>query len=246
LIAYELAGEFPNAEAYITDPVVTDELEDIARVGGHPIFPRKSIFHALNHKATAKKYAKSIGKGYNELRLVVVHLGGGISIAAHKNGRVIDVNHAVGGEGPFSPERSGSLPIIDIVKYCFHGGATEKEINKMLIGQGGLCAHMGTNSALEVSKMVEAGDPKATLIFDAMAYQVSKFIGEMAVVLKGKIDAILITGGVAYDKWFTGRIIERVEWIAPVHIFPGENEMDALAMNGPQIIEGKAEVKEYN
>lgn len=246
LIAYELGQDFPNAEVYIADPVVTDELEEIARISGHPIFPRKSIFHALNQKATAKRYAKSIGKQYNELNLVIAHMGGGISIAAHKNGRVIDVNHAVGGEGPFSPERCGSVSVIDMVKYCFHSGKSEKEIHKMLIGQGGLSAHLGTNSALEVSKMVEAGDEKATLIFGAMAYQVSKFIGEMSVVLKGKVDAIILTGGVAYDKWFTERIRERVEWIAPVHIYPGENEMEALAMNALHVIQGIAEIKEYN
>jgi butyrate kinase len=246
LIAHELGQEFPNAEAYIADPVVTDELEPIARISGHPKFPRKSIFHALNQKATAKRYAKSVGKQYSELNLVIAHMGGGISIAAHQNGRVIDVNHAVGGEGPISPERAGSVSVIDMVSYCFNSGATEKEIRKMLIGQGGLCAHLGTNSAIEVSKMVEAGDEKATLIFDAMAYQVAKLIGEMSTVLKGKVDAILLTGGVAYDKWFTERIRERVEWIAPVHLYPGENEMEALALNGLHVIQGIAEIKEYD
>ena len=245
LIADDIARELPHAKAYIANPVVVDELEEVARLSGHPALPRRSIFHALNQKATARRHAESQNKKYEALKLIIAHLGGGISVGAHKSGRVIDVNHAVGGEGPFSPERAGTVSVIDIVKMCFSGEYTFEEINKMLIGQGGLTAYLGTNSAYEVEQMVKAGDENATLIYDAMAYQVSKAIGEMAAVLEGDIDGILITGGVAYDKWFCERIRMRVHRFAPVVVYPGENEMEALAMNGYRVIRGETEVKEY-
>jgi butyrate kinase len=245
LIADNLAQEFPNSRAYITDPVVVDEMDDLARVAGHPIFVRKSVFHALNQKATARRHAQVIGKKYEELNLIVSHLGGGISIGCHRQGRVVDVNHAIGGEGPFSPERAGSVPVIDAVRLAYNGKYTEKEFTKMLIGQGGLCAHLGTNNAYEVEQRVKNGDEQAIYIYSAMAYQVSKTIGEMATVLKGKVDGILVTGGVAYDKWFVERLRERVEWIAPIYVYPGENEMESLAANALRVIKGEVEVKEY-
>ena len=245
LIADDIAKELPNAKAYIANPVVVDELDEVARIAGHPEFQRRSVFHALNQKATARRHAEHQNRNYEDLNLIVAHLGGGISVGAHRKGRVVDVNHAIGGEGPFSPERSGTLPIIDLVKLCYSGKYSHEEINKMLIGQGGLTAHLGTNSAYEVEQMVKNGDEKATLIYDAMAYQVSKTIGEMAAVLEGDVDGILITGGVAYDKWFCERIRMRVKRFAPIFIYPGENEMEALAMNGYRVIRGDAEVKEY-
>jgi len=245
LIADFIAHELPNAKAYIANPVVVDEMEDVARIAGHPAFQRRSVFHALNQKATARSHAESQNKQYEELNLIVAHLGGGISVGAHKKGMVIDVNHAIGGEGPFSPERSGNLPIIDLVNLCFSGKLTHEEVKKMLIGKGGLSAYLNTNSAYDVEQMVSKGDKKATLIYDAMAYQVSKAIGEMAAVLEGDIDGILITGGVAYDKWFCERIRMRVHSFAPIFIYPGENEMEALAMNGYRVIRGETEVKEY-
>lgn len=245
-IAEDLAKEFPNAEAYITDPVVVDEMDEIARVAGHPAFKRQSVFHALNQKATARRHSIAVGKKYEELNLIVVHLGGGISIGAHRNGRVVDVNHAIGGEGPFSPERTGSIPVIDAVRLAYSRKYTEKKFTKMLIGQGGLAAHLGTNNAYEVEQRVKNGDPHATLIYEAMAYQVSKFIGTMAVVLKGKVDGILITGGIAYDKWFVDKLREYAGWVGPFFIYPGENEMEALAMNAWRAIQGEVEVKEYS
>ncbi len=245
LIAEDLAKEFPNSQAFITDPVVVDEFDDLARVSGHPEFVRKSVFHALNQKATARRHAMVVGKKYEELKLIVVHLGGGISVGAHKNGRVVDVNHAIGGEGPFSPERAGTVPAIDLLRLSFSGKYTEKELTKMLIGQGGLIAYLGTNNAYEVEQRVKGGDVYATYIYEAMAYQVSKIIGEMATVMMGQVDGILVTGGVAYDKWFVGKLKERVEWIAPVYVYPGENEMDALAMNALRAIKGEVEIKEY-
>lgn len=244
-IAEDLAKDFPNADAFICDPVVTDEMEEIARIAGHPEFIRRSVFHALNQKATARRHSTAVGKKYEELNLIVVHLGGGISIGAHKNGRVIDVNHAIGGEGPFSPERAGSVPVIDAVRLAYSGKYTEKEFTKMLIGQGGLCAHLGTNNAYEVEQRVKKGDEHAILIYEAMAYQIAKFIGAMAVVLKGNVDGILITGGIAYDKWFVEKLKEFSGWIGNFYIYPGENEMEALAMNALRVIQGEVIVKEY-
>lgn len=244
-IAEDLSKDFPHAEAFICDPVVTDEMTDIAHVSGHPAFVRRSVFHALNQKATARRHSTAVGKKYEELNLIVVHLGGGISIGAHEKGRVVDVNHAIGGEGPFSPERAGGISVIDAIKLAYSGKYTEKEFTKMLIGNGGLCAHLGTNNAYEVEQRVKKGDQQATLIYEAMAYQVAKFIGAMAVVLKGKVDGILITGGIAYDKWFVGKLREYAEWIGPFFIYPGENEMEALAMNGLRVLQGDVEVKEY-
>jgi butyrate kinase len=244
-IAEDLAKEFPNAIALISDPVVVDEMDEIAHVGGHPLFPRRSVFHALNQKATARRHATAIGKRYEELNLIVVHLGGGISIGAHRGGRVVDVNHAIGGEGPFSPERSGGISVVDSVRAAYTGKYTEKEFNKMLIGQGGLAAHLGTNNAYEVEQRVKNGDAHAALIYEAMAYQVAKYIGTTAVVLKGQVDGILITGGIAYDKWFVGKLREFAGWIGPFYVYPGENEMEALAMNALRVIRGELEVQEY-
>ncbi len=245
LIAHDIAIELPDAKAYITDPIVVDELDDIARISGHPLFERISIFHALNHKAIAREYAKAIQKQYEELNLIVVHLGGGITVGAHKKGRVVDVNQGLDGEGPFTPERSGTLPVGALIRLCFSGKYTLDEVLKMNKGQGGLIAHLGTNDAKEVVKRIEAGDLKAKMIYDAMAYQVAKYIGEMYAVLKCEVDAILITGGIAYDKKFVSFIQEYVHKIAPVHVFPGEDEMHALAMNGLLLIKGELQAKAY-
>jgi butyrate kinase len=245
LIAWDIAKTLPNAKAYITNPVVVDELEDIARISGHPLLPRRSIFHALNQKAVARQHAKSILKKYEDLNLIVVHLGGGITVGAHKKGRVVDVNQGLDGDGPFSPERSGTLPVGDLVRLCFSGRYSEKEVLKMITGKGGLVAYLGTNSAYEVEQKVAAGDQKAKLIYDAMAYQVAKEVGAMAAVLGCEVDGILITGGIAFDKYFVNQIISRIHRIAPVHIYPGEDEMKALAMNGYRVIKGEAEVMQY-
>lgn len=245
LIADDIARTIPECKAYITNPVVVDELEDIARISGHPKFQRKSIFHALNQKAVAQEHAKSILRKYEDLNLIVVHLGGGITIGAHKKGRVIDVNQGLDGEGPFSPERSGTLPVGDLVRLCFSGEYSKEEIMKMIKGEGGLVAYLGTNNAYEVEKRVARGDKEATFIYDAMAYQVSKMVGSMASVLKGNVDGILITGGIAHDKWFVNRIIERVHKFGPVHIYPGEDEMRALASNALKVIKGELKPKIY-
>ncbi len=245
LIASDLAKSITGAKAYIADPVVVDELCDLARVAGHPLFERVSIFHALNQKAIARTYAKSLPEEYENLNLIVAHLGGGVSVGAHERGKIIDVNNALDGEGPMSPERSGTLPTGQLVKLCFSGKYTQAEIEKMICGKGGYVAHLGSNDAYTVEKAAEAGDAKAKLIQDALAYQVAKSIGASAAVLKGNVDAILLTGGMAYGKPIVDAIRERIEFIAPVHVFPGEDEMAALAMNGLMVATGEVKALIY-
>ena len=245
LIAANIAESAPGCKAYIADPVVVDELEPVARISGHPLLPRVSIFHALNQKAIAKMYAGSESKRYEDLNLIVAHLGGGVSVGVHKNGRVIDVNNALNGEGPFSPERSGTLPVLALAELCFSGKFTLQQIKKMIAGEGGIVAHLGTNSFNEVEKRASEGDEHFTLISDAFGYNVAKAIGAAAAVLSGKVDAILLTGGVAYNTKLMEKISDMVSFIAPVKIYPGEDEMSALAMNGLAILEGKEQPAVY-
>lgn len=239
-------GDEAGIPSFIVDPVVVDEMIDVARISGHPNFERICIWHALNQKAVARRAAvEKFGKQYDEMNFVVVHLGGGISVGAHKKGKVIDVNNALNGEGPFSPERSGSLPAEQLVKACFSGKYTQAEIQKMIVGKGGLSAHLGTNNAKEVSDKATAGDEKAKLIYAAMAYQVAKTIGEYAVVLDGNVDAILITGGIAYDKEFVKNIENKVKFIANVIVYPGEDELLALAQGGLRVLRNEESAMEY-
>jgi butyrate kinase len=245
IIANDIAKEVGNIKALIADPVVVDELEPIARVSGNALFERVSIFHALNQKAIAKLYASEHGKKYNELNLIVAHLGGGVSVGMHSKGKVIDVNDALRGEGPFSPERSGGLPLLPIVDACFSGKYTHGQVKKMISGEGGIISYLGTNSFQEVENRVDAGDKEATLISDAFAYQLCKEIGAMATVVEGKVDAIIITGGIAYNKGLMDKVKQRVSFIAPVFIYPGEDEMGALASNGLAVLNGSEEVKVY-
>jgi butyrate kinase len=222
-----------------------DELDDIARISGHPRFERISIFHALNQKSIARTYAKNNSKNYEDLNLIVVHLGGGISVGAHHHGKVIDVNQALDGEGPFSPERSGTLPVGALAKLCFSKEYTFEEVKKMITGLGGFAAYLNTNDAIEVEKMIEGGNEFAQLIFDAMAYQVSKEIGAMSTVLKGEVDAILITGGLANSKNLVDNIIDRISKIAPISIYPGEDEMRALVLNALMVANNQIEPRVY-
>lgn len=245
-IAEDIARSLKNgAFAVITDPVVVDEMEDIARVTGHPLFERRSIFHALNQKAVARKYAKSVSKRYDEVNVIVAHLGGGISVGAHRKGRVIDVNQALDGEGPFSPERSGTLPAGDVCAMAFSGKYTHEEMKLMFKGKGGFAAYLGTNDAYDVEKRCLAGDKEAIKIHDAMIYQVAKSIGELSTVLKGEVDAIILTGGIAFNPDFNKQIEERTSWIAPVVVYPGEDEMAALAGNGLMVINKEVEPIDY-
>jgi len=245
IIAHDLARDIKGCRAYIADPVVVDELQDVARISGHPLFERKSIFHALNQKTIARKYAASIDSSYEKLSLIVAHLGGGVSVGVHKMGKVIDVNDALGGEGPFSPERSGTLPAYDLAKLCFSGRYTLKEIQKMIVGGGGLIAHLGTNSFQVVAEKVAEGDVEYMLISEAFVYNVAKSIGAAATVLSGNVDAILITGGIAYGAEAVEKISKRISFIAPVKVYPGEDEMAALAENGYNVLSGKDTAKVY-
>lgn len=245
LIAADIAEQLPSAQAFIADPVVVDELEPLARYSGHPLFERRSIFHALNQKAVARSHAKSIMKKYEDLNLIVVHLGGGITVGAHRKGRVIDVNQGLDGDGPFSPERSGTLPVGQLIKVAFSGIYSQSKMYEMVLGKGGMMAYLGTNDAYIAEREARDGDNKSLEVLQAMAYQVSKEIGAMSTVLNGKVDAILITGGIANSKWFCNLISERVYRIAPVHLYPGEDEMGALAENAMLALEGEIEIKEY-
>ncbi len=244
IIANEIAKSL-DIPSFIVDPVVVDEMIDVARISGMPEIERKSIFHALNQKAVAKRYAKENGKKYEEINLIVAHMGGGVSVGAHENGRVVDVNNALDGEGPFSPERSGGLPVGDLAKMCFSGKYTLADIKKMINGKGGCVAYLNTNDAKEVIDKAEAGDEKYKLIFEAMGYQVAKEIGKCAAVLKGKVDAIILTGGIAYGKPMVSYISERVEFICPVVVYPGEDELLALAEGALRVLSGKEQAKEY-
>lgn len=245
LIADYIALQIPGACAFIADPVVTDELEEIARFSGHPLFERRSIFHALNQKATARLHAKKIGRKYEKLNLIVVHLGGGISVGAHQKGRVIDVNNALDGEGPFSPERSGTLPAGQLIDLCFSKKYHQDEIRRMVLGEGGYVGYLSTNNALDVQKMAESGNDFARKIQDALGYQVSKAIGEMAVVLNGIVDAIILTGGLAYNDYLVNYITTKVEFISGVVVYPGEDELEALAINALRVATGEIEPLEY-
>ncbi|MDR1006066.1 MAG: butyrate kinase [Bacteroidales bacterium] len=245
IIADNIAGTIKGAEAIIADPVVVDELADIARVSGHPLMPRKSIFHALNQKAIARRYADECGRKYEELNLIVVHLGGGISVGVHKQGFVVDVNQALDGEGPFSPERSGSLPVNEVVEVCFSGKYGKDEVLKMVCGAGGYVAYLNTNDAYAVEQQADKGDEQCAFIQSAMVYQIAKEVGSAATVLKGEIDAILITGGIANSKPFVADLKSRIAFIAPVKCYPGEDEMGALAQNALMYLNGTAKANEY-
>lgn len=245
LIANSIAKEF-GVKAYIADPVVVDEMDDVARYSGHPLFPRKSIFHALNQKIIARTHAKAVNRKYEDLNLIGIHLGGGISVAAHKKGRVVDVNNALNGDGPFTPERSGVLPSGPLMNACFSGKYTKKDIDLMLKGQGGFVAYLGTNDALTVEKEVRAGNKEWENVYRAMAYQIAKEVGGLAAsAFSMDVDGIFVTGGMAYDKLFCSILNDHLHKIAPVFIYPGEDEMAALAMNGVMVLDGEVEAKMY-
>ncbi|MDR0949617.1 MAG: butyrate kinase [Lachnospiraceae bacterium] len=244
ILAREI-GDPLGIPSYIVDPVVVDELMPIARFSGHPDLPRVSIFHALNQKAMARRYAASVGKPYDELRLIVVHMGGGVTVGGHVEGKVIDVFNGVDGDGAFSPERAGGVPNGALITMCFSGKYTEKEMRKQMVGKGGLNAYLGTNSMKEVSERAAANDEKAALIREAFILQMSKDIGAISCSLFGKVDQIVITGGIAYDKTVVAGIQERTQWIAPVTVYPGEDELLALVQGGLRVLTGEEQAKEY-
>ncbi|MFP4565329.1 MAG: butyrate kinase [Spirochaetaceae bacterium] len=245
IIAHEIAAE-AGVPSYIVDPVVVDELDEVARPSGVPDFERTSIFHALNQKAVARRFAADRGTTYEAINLIVVHLGGGITVGAHRKGRVVDVNDGLNGEGPFTPERSGGLPALKLAKLCFSGEFSHAEIKKKIKGGGGLVAYLGTNDGREVSEKIDAGDEQARLIYEAMAYQTAKEVGAMAAVLEGKVDAVVLTGGLAHDGRFCGWIKDRVSFIAPVEIYAGEDEMKALAEGAIRVLSGAETAQVYD
>lgn len=244
ILAREIADEI-GAPSYIVDPVVVDELMPISRYSGVPELPRTSVFHALNQKAVAKRYAKEVGKAYDSLNLIVVHMGGGVSVGAHDHGRVVDVFNALDGDGAFSPERAGGVPSGALIKMCFSGQYTEKEVYKKIVGNGGFNAYLGTNDMRDVGKMVDEGDAHADEIREAFIMQVAKDIGSMACVLKGKVDQIIVTGGIAYNKAVTDKIEERAGFIAPFTVYPGEDELLALTQGALRVMNGEEEVMKY-
>jgi len=246
LIAHDIAHSLPNSKAYIVDPVVVDELQPVARISGHPEIERISIFHALNQKAVARIFAGTVKKRYEDMNLIVAHLGGGISVGAHRKGKVVDVNNALHGDGPFSPERSGGLPSGQLADLCFSGKYTHTEIKNMITGKGGMVAYFGTNSFKEVCIKAEGGDEKAKLVIDACIYQIVKEIGSMAAVLGGKVDAILLTGGMAYQESFINQIKSMIRFVSEVFVYPGEDEIKSLAYNGLLALDGKIEIKTYS
>ncbi len=243
ILAREIADEI-GVPSYIVDPVVVDELCDEARLSGVPEIPRISIFHALNQKAVAKRYAKEKGLKYEDLNLIVVHMGGGVSVGAHKNGKIIDVFNALDGDGAFSPERAGGVPVGGLVRMCFSGKYTEKEVYKKLVGNGGLNAYLGTNDMRDVIKAAETDD-HARLVRDAFTYQVSKDIGSMACVLGGKVDRIIVTGGIAYNELIVNKLKEAAGWIAEFTVYGGEDELLALAQGGLRVLNGEEEAMVY-
>ncbi len=244
ILAREI-GDSIGVPSYIVDPVVVDELMPAARYSGVPELPRTSVFHALNQKAVAKRYAKENGKNYKDLNLVVVHMGGGVSVGAHKNGKVVDVFNALDGDGAFSPERAGAVPSGALVKMCFSGKYTEKEVYSKLVGGGGFNAYLGTNDMREVEKKVAAGDKDAELYREAFLLQVAKDIGSMACVLEGKVDQIIVTGGIAYDEYVTAELKKRAGFIAPFTIYPGEDELLALTQGALRVLNGEQKAMEY-
>ncbi|MCE5258855.1 MAG: butyrate kinase [Chloroflexi bacterium] len=244
VMAYDIASSV-NIPAFIVDPISVDEFEPLARVAGLPMIERRSESHALNIKEVARRAAAQLGRSYAEINLVVVHLGGGISVSAHRRGAMVDVNQGLDGTGPFSPERAGGLPVGDAIRMAYSGKYTYDELYRMVTRQGGMLAHLGTNNAQEVEQRIVAGDEHALLIYEAMAYQISKEIGLMATVLKGDVQAIALTGGLAHSEMMTAWIKERVEWIAPVMVFAGQFEMAGLAKGALRVLCGQEQALEY-
>ena len=230
--------------AFVVDPPVVDEMSDVARFSGHPAIVRASKFHALNQKAVAKRYAKECGTPYDELNLIVCHMGGGVSVGAHDHGMIVDTQNALDGDGPFSPERSGSLPSGQLVELCFSGDYTEAEVRKMLCGRGGMVAYTGTTNMIDITEKAKT-DEYTARVLSAFQYQIAKEIGAMAAVLGGKVDRIILTGGIAYGKETVEAIRQKVEWIAPITVYPGEDELLALTQGALRVLNGEEEAKEY-
>jgi len=239
-------SEKTGKPAFLVNPPDVDEFQDLARVTGIPGLYRESRVHVLNQKEVAMRRAKELGKAYEECNFVVAHVGGGLSVTAQEKGKIIDGNDVLNGDGPMAPNRSGSVPAVPIIKMCFSGEFTQTEMIAKISKKGGLLGHLDTDSGLEISERMEKGDKKAKLIYDAMAYQLSKFIGSYAVVLNGKVDGIILTGGISNDKYFVGLVKEKCEWIAPIAVYGGDFEMEALAAGAARALSGEEKTKEYS
>jgi butyrate kinase len=244
IIASEIASPL-GIPAFVVDPIVVDEMDRNAKITGMPGIERNSVFHALNQKAIARRLAAQTGRAYENARFIVAHLGGGITVGAHRYGRVIDVNDALAGEGPFTPERSGAIPALPLIRMCFSGEYTQEEMIEKVTRKGGILAYLGTADLRKVQKMINDGDEFAALVLDSMAYQVAKEIGAMAAVLEGRVDAIILTGGLAHSTRFTGSIKQRVDSLAPVHVFPGEDELLALMEGALRVLRGEEAAASY-
>ncbi|WP_279169532.1 butyrate kinase [Prevotella denticola] len=245
MIADEIARDIPGCRSFIADPGVVDEMEPEARVSGSPLMPRMCIWHALNQKAIGRRFAKDMGTTYEKLNLIICHLGGGISIAAHDHGRAIDANNALDGEGPFSPERAGTLPAADLIHLCFSGKYTEDQLLKKVSGQAGLIAHLGTNDLKEIMNWIKAGDKHAEVVVSAMIWHIAKNIAAEGAVLYGKVDAILLTGGMAKCDYIIERLKRRLNYLAPIHVYPGQDEMKALTENALAVLRGERAARDY-
>ena len=235
-----------KCRAFIPDPPMADEMIPEVTVGGRPEFRRRTLFHALNSRAMVRRYARERGVTNKDVTVLVAHLGGGTSVSLHRHGRVIDTNDALGGDGPISPERAGTVPAFPLVDMCFSGRYTKEEIKKMLVGRGGAVSYFGTNDFRELMSRKDAGDEKVDVFVKGYCISVAKYIGGLATVVEGKVDAIILTGGIAYNQWITGYITEKVGFIAPVVVYPGENELESLAENGYGILSGEFDVKHYS
>jgi butyrate kinase len=244
LIAYAISRSLA-CEAFIVDPVVVDEMEPVAKISGMPLIKRKSIFHALNQRATAREVAARLNKPYEQLNIIVAHMGGGITVGIHVKGRVVDVNNGLDGDGPFSAERTGGIPVGDLVRVCYSGEYTQDEMQKLIKGHGGMVAYLGTQDLRAVEDQIKKGKEEARLVYEAMVYQIAKEIGSLATVVNGKVDAITLTGGMARSKQFVKQVKSRVEFIAPVIVIPGEQEMRALAMGALRVLRHQEKVKIY-
>lgn len=245
MIADEIARDIPGCRSFIADPGVVDEMEPEARVSGSPLMPRMCIWHALNQKAIGRRFAKDMGTTYEKLNLIICHLGGGISIAAHDHGRAIDANNALDGEGPFSPERAGTLPAADLIHLCFSGKYTEDQLLKKVSGQAGLIAHLGTNDLKEIMNWIKAGDKHAEVVVSAMIWHIAKNIAAEGAVLYGKVDAILLTGGMAKCDYIIEQLKRRLNYLAPIHVYPGQDEMKALTENALAVLRGERAARDY-
>jgi butyrate kinase len=243
VLAYGLGWDY-HLPAFIVDPPSVDEMDNIARFSGLPEIPRKSLFHALNIKATARLAAKDLKKDINDCNFIVAHLGGGISVATIRKGKVVDCNNALS-TGPFTPERSGTLPMFDFLEWCFSGNKTIEQIKKRMVGNGGIVAYLNTNNCKEVEERIKKGDKYAKEVYEAMIYQIACEIGTRAVALKGEIDAIVLTGGLANSQYITQKIEEWVGFLGKIMVYPGQDEMKALALGALRVLRGEEEAKTY-